>query len=362
MNRPRGAVFVGPGQPLVMQDFDCPELAAGEALVEVLCCTLCGSDLHTIQGKREVAGPMILGHEVIGRLIETNGHLCAIDGGPLRPGDRISWGIAASCHDCFFCQSGLPQKCEQLFKYGHQSITSPAPLSGGLATHCHLVAGTSIIKVPDSLPDWVACPANCATATIAGALRTAGSVAGSHLLVQGAGMLGLTAAAMASAAGAASVVVTDISPERLERVKQFGADHVVLMDGQENKLAEIVAELTGGHGMDVAIDVCGAVEAVQAGLDSLRIGGIQVLVGSVFPGPPLALNMEDVVRRMLTIRGLHNYTPADLAAAVDFLDQHHQRFPFSDLITGSYLLSDVTNAFSAAADPRSLRIAIEPSA
>ena len=174
-------------------------------------------------------------------------------------------------------------------------------------------------------------------------------------------MLGLTAAAMASAAGAASVVVTDISPERLERAKQFGADHVVLMDGQENKLSEIVAEITGGHGMDVAIDVCGAVEAVQAGLDVLRIGGIQVLVGSVFPGPPLALNMEDVVRRMLTIRGLHNYTPEDLAAAVEFLDQHHQRFPFADLITGSYLLADVTSAFEAAADPRSLRIAIEPS-
>ncbi|MEE2825458.1 MAG: alcohol dehydrogenase catalytic domain-containing protein, partial [Planctomycetota bacterium] len=67
MDRPRGAVFVAPGQPLVMQEFDYPSLAAGEGLVEVLCCTVCGSDLHTLQGKRKVAGPMILGHEVIGR-------------------------------------------------------------------------------------------------------------------------------------------------------------------------------------------------------------------------------------------------------------------------------------------------------
>ena len=99
-------------------------------------------------------------------------------------------------------------------------------------------------------------------------------------------MLGLTAAAMASAVGAATVVVTDINSQRLERALQFGADHTVLVDDQTDTLTEVVQSVTEGRGIDVAVDVCGVAAAVQAGLNALRIGGIQVLLGSVFPGPP----------------------------------------------------------------------------
>lgn len=355
-------IFEGPDRPLQLQQLPLPELQAQEVLVRVLCCTICGSDVHTFTGHRETPVPTILGHEILGEVVAlgTGSPISAINGTTIEIGQRVTWSVVAHCGECFFCQRELPQKCLSLFKYGHRRVAPEHQLSGGLAEYCHLKAGTQLLPVPHQLPTRVATPANCATATIAGALRSAGSVTGSHLLVQGAGMLGLTAAAMASAAGAASVVVTDISSERLARAKQFGADHVVLMSDQGNTLAETVAEVTGGRGMDVAIDVCGVAEAVQAGLDSLRIGGIQVLLGSVFPGPSLPLNMEDVVRRMLTIRGVHNYIPADLVAAVEFLDQHHQRFPFAELVTDSFPLADAVNAFAAAADPRSLRIAIEP--
>ncbi|MCH2181075.1 MAG: zinc-binding dehydrogenase [Mariniblastus sp.] len=352
MNRPRGAVFVGPGQPLVMQDFDYPALAAEEALVEVLCCTLCGSDLHTIQGKREVAGPMILGHEVIGRLVETSGDLRAIDGGPLRPGDRISWGIAASCDDCFFCQSGLPQKCEKLFKYGHQTITSQAPLSGGLATHCHLVPGTRIIKVPDSLPDVVACPANCATATVVAAARIAGACEGKTVAIFGAGMLGLTAAALFRSRGAADVILVDIDPKRLEQAAEFGAT--------STRLAEI-GEMTGNRGCDLALEMSGSTQAVEQALASLRIGGRLILVGSVFPTEPLSIRPEDLVRRMIRIEGLHNYAPIDLQVAIEFLEAEKDRFPFESLVSREYVLSNLQDAVRHAVEERPIRISVRPS-
>lgn len=356
-------VFRGPDQPLQLEQLPLPDLKDQEVLVRVLCCTICGSDVHTFSGHRGTPVPTILGHEILGEVVAIGpgAAIAGINGATIELGMRVTWSVVAHCGDCFFCQRELPQKCLGLFKYGHRSLQPEHQLSGGLAEYCHLKAGTQLLPVPPHLPTHVVTPANCATATIAGAMRTAGSVTDCHLLVQGAGMLGLTAAAMASAAGAASVVVTDISSERLERARQFGADHVVLMGGEGNALVETVAKVTDGHGMDVAIDVCGAAEAVQAGLDSLRIGGIQVLVGSVFPGPPLALDLEDVVRRMLTIRGLHNYTPADLVAAVEFLEEYHQQFPFGELVTSSYSLADVSSAFAAAADPRSLRIAVEPS-
>ena len=112
--------------------------------------------------------------------------------------------------------------------------------------------------------------------------------------------------------------------------------------------------------MDVCLDVCGVADAIRCGLDSLRIGGTQVLLGSVFPGPPLSLNLESVVRRMLNIHGVHNYIPQDLVTAVEFLQGYHETYPFASLVTGSYDLCQAELAFEAAAEPGSLRIAIQP--
>src|SRR5690606_7982528 len=144
------------------------------------CCTLCGSDLHTLQGKRDVPVPTILGHEVVGRVADWGGTAPPVDlvGAPLGHGDRGTWAIAASCGVCFFCLRGIPQKCESLFKYGHEQLAERHLLSGGLATHCHLTKNSAVLQLPEELPDKVASPANCATATVAAALRVAGGCQG----------------------------------------------------------------------------------------------------------------------------------------------------------------------------------------
>ena len=327
-----------------------------------MCCTICGSDVHTVKGHRSTPLPTVLGHEILGEVVALGpgSPLSGIDGQTVEVGQRVTWSVVANCGDCYFCNNDLPQKCLRLFKYGHRVIGAEHELSGGLAEYCHLKAGTQLLKVPDHLPTLVATPANCATATIAAGLRSAGSLQGANVLIQGAGMLGLTAAAMATVSGAAVVVVTDINPERLARALQFGADHTVLVGKGPGALAEVVQAVTAGRGMDLAVDVCGVAKAVQHGLDSLRIGGTQILLGSVFPGPAIALDLESVVRRMLTIRGVHNYAPEDLLTAVEFLSNHHQDYPFEDLITANYRLSQAESALQAAADPKSLRIAIQP--
>lgn len=352
LNQPQAAVFVGPGQPFLFQSFDRPTLSEGEALVQIDCCTLCGSDLHTIGGKRPVSAPLILGHEIIGRLVETTDGLCAIDGTPLHQGDRVSWAIAASCDDCFFCRAGLPQKCVRLFKYGHQGIASATPLSGGLATHCHLVSGTHLVKVPETVPDRVACPANCATATVAAALRVAGNCAGKTVAVFGAGMLGLTAAALLRSLGASHVVVVDINPRRAERATEFGATST---DFRE------IHPLTENRGCDLALDMSGSNAAIQQALSSLRIGGRLILVGSVFPTEDLKVQPEDLVRRMIRIEGVHNYTPADLQFAIDFLKTEQNQFPFESLVAREYTLQDLQQAIRDAVDDRPIRVAIRPS-
>src|SRR5262245_62909547 len=225
----RAAVFTGPNQPFDVRRFPVPEPRGAEILVAVSCCTICGSDLHTYTGRRPAPAPGVLGHEIIGHILYGGPDAPRHDllGRPLRNGDRITWTLAASCGACFFCTRALPQKCDCLFKYGHEPLAGPAPMNGGLASCCLLVPGTGIVRLPDALPDRVACPASCATATVAAALRTAGGCAGQVVLVQGAGMLGLTACAMARHGGAQAVVCTDVREERRAQALRFGATHAV---------------------------------------------------------------------------------------------------------------------------------------
>jgi len=100
---------------------------------------------------------------------------------------------------------------------------------------------------------------------------------------------------------------------------------------------------------------------MQAAVPLLRIGGRYTLVGAVCPTDNIVINPEMVVRRMLTILGLHNYTPDDLLTAVRFLTQHHQTYPFEQLVQGSWPLNEADAAFTYAIKHHALRVAIRPS-
>lgn len=355
----RAAVFTSPGKGLVTRRIASRAPGPGEVRVRVSCCTVCGSDLHTYLGHRRTPTPTVLGHEILG-VVESIGPGGARDfeGREIQPGHRVTWSIAASCGDCFFCRHDLSQKCQRLFKYGHERLDTDHPLSGGLAEHCLLAAGTTIVRLPDHLPDEVACPANCATATIAAALRLGAVNAGDTVLIMGAGALGLTAAAMVRTFGAAHVIGCDVQPRRLAMMRRFGATDAVTPD----QLAATVATATHARGVDLALDVSGAISAMAAVIPLLRIGGRFVLVGAVFATADLVINPEMLVRRMLTILGLHNYAPRDLHAAVRFLAAHHRDYPFAELVEGLWPLDEATTAFDHAISNHSLRVGVRPGA
>ncbi|OYW15922.1 MAG: alcohol dehydrogenase, partial [Planctomycetales bacterium 12-60-4] len=226
------AVFRGVPDQIALEELSVPNPRGREILVRVAGCTLCGSDLHSFEGRRSVPVPTILGHEIVGEIIEFGDDASRADlaGQPLQVGDRVTWAIVAHCGDCFYCRRDLPQKCLHAVKYGHEAFRPGYELLGGLAEFCLLVAGTSIVKLPHELPLSVACPASCTTATVAAALEAAGDLRDRNLCIFGAGMLGLSACAMARSLEAAEVVCVDPQETRRQRALMFGATRAVAPD------------------------------------------------------------------------------------------------------------------------------------
>ncbi len=355
----RAVLFTGPDQPLEFVTAPDRNPCGAEVLVRVTCCTLCRSDLHTHAGRRIEPTPCVLGHEVVG-LVEAFGPDAPQTdwaSTPTTVGSRVTWSVVIGCGRCYFCREDLPQKCERLFKYGHVATTRGDPDSGGLAEFVTLWPNTAWFVVPDSLPDQVAAPANCSTATVAAVLNAAGSVGNRSVVVLGAGVLGLTACAMAQAGGAKVVLAVDPSPASRDRAKRFGATHV----GEPGEAARSqVAELTSGRGADVVLELAGTGPSVLSAIDLIRTGGVVILAGTVTPTAALPLDPERLVRRMTTLRGVHNYHPRDLATALEFLAGPGQQFPFVELVGAEFPLAQVREAFAAAHASPGVRIAVVP--
>ena len=332
-----------------------------EVLVQVTCCTICGSDLHTYSGRRNAPDHCVLGHEIVGTIADWGPGNPPVDyfGLPLDRGQRVTWNMAVGCGECFFCNHELSQKCDSLFKYGHETCAKTP--TGGLSQYCLLVPNTSLFKLPESLPDQIACPANCAGATVAGALRLteeSHSIESSSALVIGAGMLGLNAVAQLKVRGAADVFVIEPQSKRRDLAIEFGATEC--FESFHDDFIQSTARHTDRRGVDIVYDFSGVNEVIEQGIERVRIGGLIVLVGSVFPTEPIHVCPEKMVRRALTIRGLHNYLPKDLQTALDFLQQHHHRFPFESLVERTFRLDEVQAAFEYAQHAAPIRVAIEP--
>jgi len=180
------------------------------------------------------------------------------------------------------------------------------------------------------------------------------------MLIAGAGMLGLTATAMAVEAGA-RVVVSEPIPERRESALAFGASGAAdpaASAGSPTGLAAVLAK-TGGRtpAPTVALELSGSPAAARSLLDALDVGGVLVLVGQSVPGPDLGIAPDALIRRLITIRGVHNYASRHLEQAVRFLADAWQRYPFAEQIGETFALADVDAALAARTHPR---VAVRP--
>ncbi|OBJ75377.1 zinc-binding dehydrogenase [Mycobacterium colombiense] len=331
------AVWRG-GTDVAVESVTVPPLGPGDALVRVRLATVCGSDRHTVSGRRQQPCPSILGHETVGEIVTLGtGQPRAVDGRPLRVGQRVIWSVTWPCGSCDRCLAGVTAKCRVVRKAGHEALDSDWGLSGGYAQHVLLPRGLPVAVI-DDLTDSVAAPASCATATVMAVLERAGKLAGRRVAVLGAGMLGLTAIAAAVCAGASAVTAVDPDAARRQLARRFGATAVRDSVG-------------GAEASDILLEFSGVPDALEDGLAALDGQGIAVLAGSVAPNAAVAVDAESVVRRQLSILGVHNYEPRHLAAALTFLHRTCERFPWHELVADPGSLDDLGPLLASPAGP-----------
>ena len=332
-----------------------------DVLVRVSLSTICGSDLHTVSGRRGAEIPCILGHEIVGTVLAPT-HIRSATGEVLSEGDRITWSLTTSCGTCDYCENrNLPQKCETMFKYGHARSEDAGAFSGGFATHILLHPGTAIYHIPDGMTDQEAVPINCALSTVVNGLMNIGTQSGETAVVHGAGMLGIYATCYLREQGYEGVVVVDTNESRLEIARRFGATHTFNPD--ETSVVEIesaLKELTNGRGADLGVEVSGATVGIPHLITWLAIGGRCVTLGYVYPNAHITVDAHQLVTKCVTLRGIHNYHHTALGASIRFVEENRSRYPFAELIGETYQLAEINTAFEHAFRQEVLRVAIAP--
>ena len=345
MNRAQVAIFDQVGQPFRLAERPLPErLGERQVLVRIALATICGSDLHTTDGRRQEPTPCVLGHEGVGTVI------AAGVGREAWVGRRVSWTLADSCGDCPACvELELPQKCHHLYKYGHAALADGSGLNGCFASHILLRRGTHIVTVPEGMPDAMAAPANCALATMVAATEQLPNPCRTAV-IQGAGLLGLYGCALLRARGVSRVVVVDAHPARLEKVTAFGGEPAEFSALNRLKVGE----------SDFVVEATGSPAVVPEGIRLLRPGGHYVFVGMVHPDTALSLTGEAIIRGCLTLRGVHNYAPRHLDAALAFLSRERS-LPWTELVSPPLPLSQIDRALALAATRQWPRVSVAAS-
>ena len=358
-------IFNGYGKPLVKTKFEIPKKVDDyDALVKVTLATICGSDVHTWCGHRDFPTPSILGHEIVGKIVKL-GNKLQYDymGNELHKGDRVVWSMTVSCGTCYFCTTaGLPQKCVNLFKYGHVKSDEPPHFTGGYAEFVYLKKGTSIFKIPSELTDEEVAPLMCAGATVMSGLDAADFSHCDYVVVQGCGSLGLYACAFTKELGASKVIAIDTENERLTLAQQFGADYLINATEDENDILNHITKITCGRGVDYVIEVTGSSHVIPQGIKFLRIGGKYILLGAIYPQGFVTIDSSDVITKCLHLFGMHNYKSIHLNNAIQLVQKIRKKYPFKKLVGPIFNLSeiDLEAAFNSLYTKKSIRPAIIP--
>ena len=278
----------GQGQ-LELRDVPRPQAGAGEVLVRVRACGICGSDLKIQDDQHPYTPPVVIGHEFAGEIVELG---AGISGWQI--GDRV---VAEqhfnACGHCRACLTGNSFACS--------SKRAPGYFSDGAFTEFISVPAWLLHRIPANLSFAEAAFTEPSAVAAHGLLDRTGINPEDVVLILGCGPIGLVAAKMAQAEGASKVIITGIDRDekaRLPKARELGIDHVVNV--MQDNLAELVNDFTHGEGVDVVIELSGALPAIAQSFQLARRLGRVGIIGQP-PTDDIKIPYRQAMFRALTV-------------------------------------------------------------
>jgi L-iditol 2-dehydrogenase len=324
---------------LAVEDIPVPELQAGELLVRVDVCGVCGTDIKKIQ-KRLLPGPRVFGHEIAGTVAR------AMPGTPYREGDRVVVHHHIPCGSCFYCSQGAYAQCAHYKRNGTTAGFEPS--GGGFAEYVRAlpwITERGTIRIPDGvLPEEAAFiePVN----TCLKAVKKAGIRKGETVLVVGQGPIGLLLAQLARWAGAA-VVVSDTMADRLAVSRRLGIE--LALDASAVDVPAEVRAVTSGRGADLTLLAAVGSAPLRQSIDATRPAGRIMVFAATSPGETAEVDLGELCSSEKEI--LTSYSASvdvqDLAAQLVFQREIRVR----ELVTHRMPLEQAVAAVDLAARP-----------
>jgi 2-desacetyl-2-hydroxyethyl bacteriochlorophyllide A dehydrogenase len=325
----KAARFYKVGKPLKIDLIPIPELGPGDALVNVKACGICGSDIHIVY--EEVTptaySPITLGHEPSGVITALGSE---VEG--WKVGERVTINPFLTCGKCVNCLSGNSQICMSRRVIGIHT-------EGGLAEFLKIPA-KNLVRLPENIPfdqggiavDAVATPFHAVTSR--GALKV-----GEKVAIFGCGGLGIHGVQIAKVCGASLVIAVDTIDSVLERAKKVGADEVI--NTKREKPIQKIKEMTGGMGVDLALEFIGLKETIDQAIGCVRVGGRVVVVG-LGPESISLLPPTIFVRSELSLLGSYGSTTSEIQNVIDLVasgklnltESITERFPLEEVNKG----------------------------
>ncbi|CDO89381.1 S-(hydroxymethyl)mycothiol dehydrogenase [Mycobacterium triplex] len=341
----RGVISRKKGQPVELVDIVVPDPGPGEALVDVIACGVCHTDLTYREGGINDEYPFLLGHEAAGTVEAVGPGVTSV-----APGDFVILNWRAVCGQCRACKRGKPQLCFDTFNATQKmTLTDGTELTPALGIGAFadktLVAAGQCTKVNPEADPAVAGLLGCGVmAGIGAAINTGAVTRDDTVAVIGCGGVGDAAIAGAALVGAKTIIAVDTDNTKLDWARKFGATHTV--NAREFDVIKTIQDLTDGFGVDVIIDAVGRPETWKQAFYARDLAGTVVLVGVPTPDMKLDMPLVDFFSRGGSLKSSWY---GDCLPERDFptlIDLYLQgRLPLEKFVSERIGLTDIEEAF-----------------
>jgi L-iditol 2-dehydrogenase len=340
------ARFYAPGD-LRVEEVDVPKIGKGELLIQNRVALTCGTDLKMfLRGHRLATPPLIIGHEFAGTVDKVGE---GVDG--FEEGMRVVAANSAPCMSCYYCRIGKPNLCDRL-----DEVLVGFSSSGAYAEYVRLparIVKQNTYEIPKDVSFESAAFVEPLACVVHG-IELSNIKMGNQVFVIGAGPIGLMHIQLAKVRGARTIVVADLSPERLQRATQLGADQSIAASDPVNQ----VKALTDNRGADVTIEAVGKPETWELAVRASRKGGTVVLFGGCPAGSTASIDTGLVHYGELTLRGVFHHTPSDVREALTLISTGRVRV--APLVTHRMRLTEVEAALRLMQKGTAIKVAITP--